>query len=40
MDFESENFCIDILFGERDPEQNMEKMLDVPPVSALDVTGE
>jgi len=40
MDFESENFCIDILFGERDPEQNMAKLLDVPPVSALDVTGE
>lgn len=40
MDLESENYCIDILFGEREYEVIMAKLLDLPTVQSFDCNGE
>ncbi|CAC5388121.1 unnamed protein product [Mytilus coruscus] len=39
MDLESENYCIDILFGEREYEVIMAKLLDLPTVQSFDCNG-
>ncbi|CAC5385602.1 Cilia- and flagella-associated protein 70 [Mytilus coruscus] len=40
MDLESENYCIDILFGEREYEVIIAKLLDLPTVQPFDCNGE
>lgn len=40
MDLESGNYCLDILFGERDYEIIMAKLLDLPTVQSFDCNGE